>query len=248
MTVLAAAADRSVLPLTQSSKSRQALAASVRPFQGSAMGVTPAGYHRTLTAGDIFAGFAERTLDANDVVASDGGQMAWLDMGIALVELPVSGVARDDIGHRRIVWATDDGTFGFTPTATMIGPVVGVAGTNLAIVLAIPDRFMTPGVGARGVATLADAAVTLTTAHLDKILLVPNSAARTVTLPAVADCAGRFLTFKKTHAAAAAITLDANSTELIDAAETFAAMDAQYDTVTIYSDGAAWHIVAKMIA
>lgn len=245
---LTAPQDRQVQPHTTSTKSRQALAASARPFQGSVLGVKVDGYLRTLAAGDPVFGLAERTTDTEDVSTSDGGCHATVDRGIQSVVLPVTGVARDDVGHRRMVYATDDGTFNFTPNGSPIGPVIGVWATNYAVVLMIPHHFVAPGIGALGIVTLADAAATLTTAHLDKVLLIPNTAARTLTLPAAADCAGRFLTVKKTSADAFAVTIDGAGAETIDGAATFAAQDAAYDTVTILSDGTGWHIISKMIA
>jgi hypothetical protein len=248
MTALAAPADRQVQPNTTSTKSRQPLAASARPFQGSVLSLKTDGYVRTLTDGDVVLGLAERTTDTEDVSATDGGCHANVDRGIQTVVVPLTGVARDDVGHRRMVYATDDGTFTFTPNGSPIGAVIGVYATNLAVVQMIPHHFVTPGPGALGIVTLGDVAATLTTAHLDKVLLIANTAARTLTLPAAADCAGRFLTVKKTSAAAFAVTLDGNGAETIDGAATFAAQDAAYDTVTMLSDGTAWHIIAKMIA
>jgi hypothetical protein len=245
---LTAPQDRQVQPNTTATKSRQPLAASARPFQGSVLGVKTDGFTRPLTDGDVVLGLAERTTDTEDVSTSDGGCHANVDRGIQTVIVPLTGVARDDVGHRRMVYASDDGTFSFTPNGSPIGPVIGVWATNYAVVQMIPHHFVPPSIGALGVVTLADAAATLTTAHLDKVLLMPNSVARTLTLPPAADCAGRFMTFKKTTAAAAAITLDGNLTETIDGAATNAVMDAQHDTLTIVSDGSNWHTIVRAIA
>lgn len=245
---LSAPQDRQVQPHTTSTKSRQPLAANARPFQGSILGVKTDGYVRTLTAGDPVLGVAERTTDSEDVSATDGVCLANVDRGIQGVVVPLTGVARDDVGHRRMVYASDDGTFTFTPNGSPIGPVIGVWQTNYAVVQMTPHHFVPPGLGALGIVTQADAAATLTTAHLDKVLLIGNTAARTLTLPAAADCAGRFLTVKKTSADAFAVTLDGAGAETIDGAATFAAQDAANDVVTILSDGTGWHIIAKMIA
>ncbi|MFA5350286.1 MAG: hypothetical protein WC357_03010, partial [Candidatus Omnitrophota bacterium] len=76
----------------------------------------------------------------------------------------------------------------------------------------------------------------------------PNTVARTLTLPAVADNAGLWYTIKKTHAAAAAITIEGNGAETIDGAANNAECDAQYDAITVVCDGTEWHIVSKKIA
>lgn len=243
---LTAPADRSVSSLTQSTKSRQPLATSAKPFQGSIMGITTTGTLRPLTAGDVLFAVSERNLDAADVVASDGGQYHTVDRGILGVILPLTGVAQADVGKRRQVYASDDGTFTFTPAGnTLIGPVVGVWGTNQAVVQLIPHHFVSPGPGALGLRDLTDVDATLTTADLDKIIRQNNTAARVITLPPAADCAGRFITVVKNGTAAFSITIDANAAEQIDGATTLVlTATAARDRATIYSDGTAWTKVA----
>jgi len=85
----------------------------------------------------------------------------------------------------------------------------------------------------------------LEVSDLGKLVLVPNTGAITVTLPAAASCTGAGFVFKKTTADAVAVTLDGNGAETIDGSATNAAMDAQYDTLSIISDGTAWHIVEQ---
>jgi hypothetical protein len=77
---------------------------------------------------------------------------------------------------------------------------------------------------------------------------VANTAAITLTLPTAVGFSGLEYTFKKTTSDAYAITLDGNSSETIDGAATNAEMDAQYDTMTIVSDGSNWLITNKIIA
>lgn len=80
------------------------------------------------------------------------------------------------------------------------------------------------------------------------ILCDTTGGAFTVTLPA-ATGSGRILTFKKTDAAANAVTLDGAGAETIDGAATNTEIDAQWDTLTIV-DGAtgAWSIIQHFIA
>jgi len=98
------------------------------------------------------------------------------------------------------------------------------------------------------VQTLADVATTLTTKNRNGIVLLANTGIVTHTLPPAADMVGYPITFKKTTAAAFAVTLDGNGAETIDGAATDADIDAQYDTKTIVSDGSNWHIVESIIA
>lgn len=64
----------------------------------------------------------------------------------------------------------------------------------------------------------------------------------TVALQAVADCKGWKVTVKKVDASANAVTIDADSSETIDGATTYA-LSSQYDFVTIHSDGAEWFVI-----
>lgn len=93
----------------------------------------------------------------------------------------------------------------------------------------------------------AAADVQLNAAHT--IYLADTSGgAYTLTLPPAADSTGRFLTVKKTDVAANAVTLDGNASETIDGAATNNTIDAQFDVMTIVSDGTEWHIVSSNIA
>jgi hypothetical protein len=243
---LTAAQDRQVQPNTQSTKSRQPLAASVRPFQGSLLGLKTDGFVRALAAGDVLLGIAERTTDVEDVSAADGGCSANVDRGVQTIVVPLTGVVRADVGKRRAVYASDDGTFAFTPSgSTFVGYVIGVWATNFAVVQMLAHHFVAPAPGACGLRDLADADATLTTADLDKILRQANTTTRTLTLPPAADCAGHFLTVVKNTAVAFAIVLDGNAAETIDGGATLSmAAGAARDRVTIYSDGTAWSRVA----
>jgi hypothetical protein len=78
----------------------------------------------------------------------------------------------------------------------------------------------------------------------DRTVLVDASgAARTMTLPAAASHLGRVYSIKKTDSSANTVTVDGNASETIDGALT-KVLTAQYEVVTIQSDGANWHIIA----
>lgn len=64
----------------------------------------------------------------------------------------------------------------------------------------------------------------------------------TVTLPAAASHSGRVYNVKKTDSNANTVTLDGNASETIDGATTYA-LSAQYEALTIQSDGSNWHIL-----
>lgn len=95
----------------------------------------------------------------------------------------------------------------------------------------------------------ATGAQTITIFDLNKTIFVPNTAALTLTLPAVANTTpGDRLTFVKTSADAYAVTLDGNSSETIDGSTTLATMDAAYDTAILVSTGSEWIVLARDIA
>ena len=79
----------------------------------------------------------------------------------------------------------------------------------------------------------------------DIVLCNATTAAFTVTLPAVAVFSGRFFTLKKTDASANVVTIDGNGAETIDGAATLA-LNAQYKSRTLYSDGTAWHVIGAV--
>lgn len=93
----------------------------------------------------------------------------------------------------------------------------------------------------------ADGAANLTLAMVG-LYTIGNTVARTLTLPTMAGSAGAWYTIKKTSADAAAVTIDTPGAETIDGAATNTEVDAQYDSITIVSDGSNWHIVSKKIA
>lgn len=220
---------------------------SANPYQGSLLSFAADGYVHELVAGEVFAGVCARQIPTAEVAAADGGRTIDAITGEFLMEMALSGVGQDDAQHRRPVFASDDATLTFTASNnTPIGHVVGVAATDVAIIAAKTNRAPSKSVG---VVTLAATGnETITTAMLNRLILVPNTGAKTLTLPAAADCAGATLTFKKTTSDAQAITLDGNASETIDGATTNATMDAGQDMLSITCDGSNWHITAAKIA
>lgn len=84
---------------------------------------------------------------------------------------------------------------------------------------------------------------------LNKTIIVPNTAALTIDLPAMATTqAGDKLTFVKTSADAEIITINTPGSETIDGSATHTALDAAYDTVCIVSNGSNWTILFRDIA
>lgn len=80
-------------------------------------------------------------------------------------------------------------------------------------------------------------------------LIVPNTAAKTVNLPPLANVPiGAAFEIKKTDATAQAITLDGNAAETIGGGATFATIDALNDTARFVNTGATWQLLTSAIA
>lgn len=76
---------------------------------------------------------------------------------------------------------------------------------------------------------------------INSVVLVPNTAAETLVLPAVANTQpGDTITFIKTNAAVFAVTIQGNGAENINGANTYATGTGNFATVTLISDGTQW--------
>ncbi len=218
---------------------------SANPFGGSLLSYAVDGYVRELVAGEPFAGIARVGIETADAATADGSRYIEAVSGTFTITATLSGVAQDDAAHGRDVYATDDSTLTFTPTGTKIGRVIGLDGTK-AVILCSTEPAV--GVATNGVRSLAATGnITLTTADLGRVILLPSTGAQAITLPTTADCGGKTITFKKTTADAVIATLTPTAGN-IDGAGTNTAIDAAQDTLTIFCDGTNWHIIARQIA
>lgn len=104
------------------------------------------------------------------------------------------------------------------------------------------------GVGAARPVRVRNTSETLSKDHIGKIIECGNTGAVTFTLPAASTVINGSYTFVKTTTDAFAITLDGNGSETINGSTTNAEMDAQWDTITVHTDGSNWKITAKVIS
>lgn len=205
------------------------------------------GYARGLVAGDEFLGVAIEQVDNTISGHSAGGLNVKLQQRVDIVHT-LSSVAQADIG--KDVYASADDTLTLTPTGnSRVGRVTAVESSNVARVR-LQSIFGMDGVlENEPIITLSDASATLTLDHLNRTLLIGNTAARTLTLPAVATVrGGGMLRVVKTSAAAFAVTLDGNASETIDGATTLATIDAQYDVAHLLCTGSEWIVLSRDIA
>lgn len=242
--------------LTEGYMKKLQVKAAAAPFQGSLLGCDVNGFVRPLVSGDAFRGVAMEQLEntiAGSVPTTDGGNLVMARVGRFKMVITLASITLADVFARKSVFATDDNTFTVNPsagTSTLIGTVDGIAaGTNQVVVECVTQERLQAADSTAGIFNLGDVNVTLTPYHLDKRLLCANTAARTVTLPPAASCAGRFASFLKTTAAAFAVTLAGNAAENINGANTnVTALSAtQFKATTLYCDGTQWFIVANGI-
>lgn len=245
---MALTADRNVEFFTSADLVDLPVNDNVQVYKGSFVGRDRAtGYARPLVAGDEFLGIAYRQADNTIAGHTAGGVRVRLHQAVDIVHA-LAGVTTADIG--KDVYASDEETLTLTPTGkSRVGRVVAVEGVGVARVRCGPVMGLSGVLENAPVMTLADANATLTLDHMNRTLLMANSAARTLTLPPVATVrAGGWFRLVKTNATAAAITLDGNAAETIDGAATYAAVDAAYDCVLVFCTGTEWVILSRDIA
>ncbi len=221
---------------------------NIRVYRGAFVGRNRAtGFARPLVAGDDFLGVAY--LEADNTVAGHaaGGVKVRLRQSVDMV-IALAGAAVGDIG--KDVYASDDATLTLTPLGnSRIGRIVALEGSDVARVRCQPQTGGQGELEGRAVRQVSDATQALTLDHVNRVLLMANTTARTLTLPTAASCrAGSWVRVVKTSSAAAAITLDGNGSETIDGAATLATLDAQYDCAHLLCTGTEWIVLDRDIA
>lgn len=167
------------------------------------------------------------------------------------IELAVSSVALTDIGKK--VYASDDQN-GVIDVSTrtygnLIGTIVDKVATSIALVELAYDGIAAHARLGASRFLPATGTQTLTKLDLFKTIVIINTAAQTINLPAVAGTqAGDWIQFVKKSSDAFAATLDASGAEEIDSSTTYAAIDAEHDCARLVSDGTQWHIANRDIA
>lgn len=232
--------------LTGGQERRLPLQASANPFSGSYMSFASTGYVHELVAGEPFAGICRGAIPTAYSPSADGGSEVEVIAGRFTMMETISGAAIADVYKRRKVYASDDNTLTFTPTGnTFIGVIEAIDAGGKAIIAATTCECL-DGPCSAGIEVLADAAATLTTAQLDKLLVMTPTAGRTLTLPLAADCAGRSYTVKTL--ATQIITLDGAGAETIDGAATNVLVATANFALTIVSDGVKWLSISGKLA
>jgi len=231
------------------------LIASEITFQGSLLGFDQTtGFIKRMAPGLLFFGISEKGSLLKDASAVNGGYQVQCRTGMFKMVAVIAGLTQLDIASRRRVYASSDNDLSLTAEAgnTYIGDLTDMynqfGGVTNGVVINAKTihNGSTDTVGGLGSAVLADASLTLITQQLDLLLYTPNTAARTLTLPPVAQCTGRTFNIVKTTAAAFSFTLQGNAAENINGANTYVSATAQYSVASIRSDGTQWLVVGKI--
>jgi len=151
-------------------------------YEGAAVGVVIAsGHARPLTSVDRFAGFAEAKAD-NAAGAAAAIKVRVIESG--KIELSVTGAVITDIGQP--VYATDDDTFTFLPTAAMfVGFVHRFVSAGVVVVAFDAPTYRDPYGDHTTVRETVSDNLTLDIEDNGKVLFVDTDA-KVITLPAVA--------------------------------------------------------------
>jgi hypothetical protein len=217
-------------------------------YKGALVGRERAsGYARPLVAGDDFLGVAYRRADNTGPGHAAGAVNVRLHQMIDVVH-SLAGVVQTDLG--KDVYASADDTLTLTPTGnSRIGRIVALEGSGVARVRCRPITALTGVLENLPVLTLPDASAALTLDHVNRTLLIANTAARTLTLPPAAQVrAGGWLRVVKASADAFAVILDGNAAETIDGNATYAALDAAYDVALLLCTGTEWIVLSRDVA
>lgn len=237
-------------------RSAETLAAATRFYVGALIGIDSTGYYCKAddTQSWIMAGVV-RGDQGNPLLPAGTAGDGTIDLDIEMpdeVELAISGVAVTDIGKTVYALFDNQGTldFGATTYANVIGEVTDYVSSGVARVRLAYDGVaanMRLGAAKRVAAT---GATTLSKFDAGKRIFCANTAAKTITLPPVADVpAGRTIEIFKDHASDTNIlTLAGDGSENIDGANTLTTLDAPWDVARLVSNGARWIVASRDIA
>lgn len=237
-------------------RSAETLSAATRFYVSALLGIDETGY---LCKGDdtqswLLAGVV-RGDEGNPLLPAGTAADGTIDLDYEMpeeIELAISGVAITDVGKTVYALYDQTGTLDFSATtyANVIGEVTDYVSSGIARV-----RLAYDGISANtrlGAAkrVAATGATTLSKYDAGKKIFCANTAAKTITMPAIAGVpAGRAIEIFKDHASDANIlTLAGDGSENIDGANTLTTIDAAWDVARLVSNGTRWVIGSRDIA
>ena len=253
MTALAANSNRNTALLAVSAGTRLPLTASSVPFVGSLLSMDSTGYVHPLVAGERFVGVATEqvlTMDWIKVTPAAGDIAVQCVSGIFILR-NVTGpsAAVTDAGVKRKVYASDDNTFTYTASGnSLIGKVINYNSDGSIDIACCTNDRAACFPGSAGVVAYTDAATSVSTADLDKIIIAPITVGRTYTLPASAALVGHTFTFQSSGAFA--LTVAAAGAEKIGGAASIVMSASTGATITVMATGVAgseWVVIGSYL-
>ena len=210
-------------------------------------------YHFDDTAPMTFLGlFAEPTWKPTTDLPSSGFQKpVWRHPEFSMPLYSGTASRVTDIG--KPVYAVNSGAVTLSPLSTTYANLVGYVadvyvsdpGTLTGSSVWITPVYFSGRDNYRGVVVApATGGATYATEVFNKVVEVPNTAAETITLPAVStSSAGDRVILIKTTAAAFAVTIAPNGTDTINGVNASVILaGVQWARIELYSDGAQWII------
>ena len=152
------------------------------------------------------------------------------------------------MGIGQVLFIEGPGHFKVTakPTTTSItAEFLGYQGDVAEGATIASGAQVSPGGVAYSTHTITETAIDYTVLETDEIIVV-TADNKTVTLPPAADVEGKIFTIKVNAAHTDGVTIAADGSETIDGAASVTS-GAQYDYVTVVSDGTEWFIIASLI-
>jgi hypothetical protein len=226
-----------------------ALVASEITYVGSLLSRDPTtGCVHRLVGGEVFAGISNKKVEAKDWVnatPANGDVFASYVSGRGFITAAMT-VTQIDAANKRAVYATDDGTFTFTPcgsavgsNATYIGRVVDIKTTSIAIVEIATDDVLDDAPGVRGAQTIAAGATTLIASQANRVIRTQGASAQTITLPTLASWAGKtFVIINAVGGGLVTIAANAADSTSLDGGATIAQTRSTVGATTLlYSTG-----------
>ena len=162
-----------------------------------------------------------------------------------------------DIG--KPVYSLFSGTVTMDPTATTYSNLAGFIAdvvvtdpttlTGTSVVISPPPAWLGRSGNAGWLVAPATGGKTYDASVINKTVAVPNTAAETFVLPAVAATTpGDRIRFIKTTSDSFAFTLDGNASETITGSTTYVSATSQYTVVEVISTGDAWVVNLPSLA
>lgn len=223
---------------------RMTTAATTQTFYPGAMiGLNSSGLVNKLddTAAYSFVGLMEG--HSREITSTDDATIRQINVKRPLLfAMAIASATASDEGRK--VYASDDQTVAYTVGSfgNYVGKVFAVLDST-TVLITPPWSPIFPGSLSGTFTAAATGTTTLTKFSVNKLVVCAATASKSIVLPACALLSpGDKIEFIHTGSGSYTVTLDGNASETINGAATYAMSTAQYDYVTLVTDGANWFV------